>query len=210
MSQAGWVAFVWVWALFIAGLEIEVEAGYGWAEKLPTWYRRRGKVATVYGWFMAKRPLTGYHVFALPLPLIALQAPYFWGEEWTWASELRTIGIYLVLAIVWDFLWFVFNPAYGVKRYKAGNIWWLPGPWILRFPIDYYVGLGVSCLLAAATWIEDGSPDAFYEHLGLILGCFVLTAIAIPFAPLYGRWYRHMRRPGSDDRPITPITPPPK
>ena len=98
----------------------------------------------------------------------------------------------------------------GSGASRAGNIWWLPGPWILRFPIDYYVGLGVSCLLAAATWIEDGSPDRFYEHLGLILGCIVLTAIAIPFAPLYGRWYRHMRRPGTDDRPITPITPPPK
>jgi hypothetical protein len=210
MSEAGWVAFVWVWSAFIACLEIEIEAGHGWAEKLPTWYRRRGVVATVYGWFMARRPLTGYHVFALPLPLLVLHFPYFWGQEWTWGAEARTLATYFVVAVVWDYLWFVLNPAYGVRRFRRGNVWWFGGPWIWRFPIDYFLGLGLSCLLASAAWLEDGSPAQLYEHLGLILGCMVLTIPAILLAPFYHRWYRYMRRPGSDDRPVTPITPPPE
>jgi hypothetical protein len=209
MSHAGWVAFMWCWAFLLAGVEIEIEAAHGWAERLPTWYRRRGVVATVYGWFMAKRPLTGYHVFALPLPLLALHLPYFWGEDWTWGAEARTLATYFALAVFWDYLWFVLNPAYTVRRFRRGAVWWFSGPWIWRFPLDYYVGLGLSCGLAALTWIEDGTPGQLYEHLGLILGCTVLTAIAIVAAPLYHRWYRRMRRPGTDDRPITPISPPP-
>lgn len=209
MSEAGWVAFMWGWAFLLAGVEIEIEAAHGWAERLPTWYRRRGVVATVYGWFMAKRPLTGYHVFALPLPLLALHLPYFWGERWTWGAEARTLATYFVLAVVWDYLWFVLNPAYTVRRFRRGAVWWFSGPWIWRFPLDYYVGLGVSCGFAALTWIEDDSPGQLYEHLGLILGCAVLTALAVVAAPLYHRWYRRMRRPGTDDRPITPISPPP-
>ena len=177
MSEAGWVAFLWVWALFIAGLEIEVEAGHGWAEKLPTWYRRRGKVATVYGWFMAKRPLTGYHVFALPLPLIALHAPYFWGQEWTWAAELRTIAHLL-------------RPRHRLGlplvRLQPG----LRGPALQgRETSGGCRGRG-SCASRSTTTSGSESrasspprpgsrtapPTRFYEHLGLILGCFVLTA----------------------------------
>jgi hypothetical protein len=208
LSQAGVTAFIWAWAFLLAGVEIEIEAAHGWAERLPTWYRKRGLVATVYGWFMARRPLTGYHVFQLPLPLLALHLPYFFGQDWTWGSEAITLAIYFVLAVFWDYLWFVLNPAFTVRRFRKGNVWWFAGPWIWRFPIDYYVGLGFSCLLAAASWLEDDSPTRFYEHLGLILGCAVLTGIAVCLAPLYHRWYRHMRRPGSDDRPLTDIYPP--
>ena len=32
------------WAFGLAGIEIEIEGGYGWAERLPTWFRKRGAV----------------------------------------------------------------------------------------------------------------------------------------------------------------------
>ena len=41
------------------------------------------------------------------------------------------------------------NPAYTVQRFKRGNVWWFEVPWIWRFPLDYYTGVGLSLVLAA-------------------------------------------------------------
>ena len=67
--EIGRTLLLWFWALCLAGIEIEIEGGYGWAERLPTWFLRRGRVGRVYGVFMGRRPLTGYHVFAFAIPL---------------------------------------------------------------------------------------------------------------------------------------------
>ena len=175
--EIGRTLLLWFWALGLAGIEIEIEGGYGWAERLPTWWLRRGLVGRIYGVAMGHRPLTGYHVFAFTIPLLILHLPFVSGVDWTLAGELATIGTYFLLAVVWDYLWFVLNPAYTVARFKRGNVWWFEVPWIGRFPLDYYFGIGLSITLAGA--------------------------------PLYHRWYRHMRRAGADDRATTRTYPPP-
>ena len=78
--ELGRTLLLWLWALGLAGIEIEIEGGYGWAERLPTWFLRRGRVGRVYGVFMGHRPLTGYHVFAFTIPLLVLHLPYVMGE----------------------------------------------------------------------------------------------------------------------------------
>ena len=91
---------------------------------------------------MGRRPLTGYHVYAFTIPLLVLHLPFVAGVDWTLAGELRTIATYFALAVVWDYLWFVLNPAYTVRRFERGKVWWFEVPWIWRFPLDYYVGVG--------------------------------------------------------------------
>jgi hypothetical protein len=44
----------------------------------------------------------------------------------------------------------------------------------------------------------DRGPLA--EHAVYTGGMLLLTALTVAAAPLYRRWYRHMRRPGSDER----------
>ena len=136
---------------------------------------------------MGQRPLTGYHVFAFTIPMLVLHLPYVMGVDWTLAGELRTVAIYFVVAVVWDYLWFVLNPAYTVQRFRRGNVWWFEVPWIWRFP--------------------RGEP--LRRHLWMLLGLAILVAITVLLAPLYHRWYRHMRRAGADDRDSTPTYPPP-
>jgi hypothetical protein len=43
----------------------------------------------------------------------------------------------------------------------------------------------------------------------MLAGLAILTALVVLAAPLYHRWYRHMRRPGSDDRGSVRTYPPP-
>lgn len=207
--EIGRTLLLWFWALGLAGVEIEIEGAYGWAERLPTWFRRRGRGARAYGVAMGGRPLTGYHVYALTLPLLVLHLPYVWGVDWTPAGELRTIATYFALAVVWDYLWFVLNPAYGVRRFRRGNVWWFDVPWIWRFPLDYYVGIGLSIALAGGAAWAAGSGEPLRRHLLMLAGLALLTALAVAAAPLYRRYYRHMRRAGADDRTVTSTYPPP-
>jgi hypothetical protein len=155
----GWILVLWLWALGLGGIEIEIEGGHGWAERLPTWYYKRGRLGKVFGWVMGQRPLTGYHVFAFTIPMLLLHLPFVAGVDWTLEGELLAVGTYFALAVFWDYLWFVLNPAYTVQRFKRGNVWWFEVPWIWRFPLDYYTGVGLSFVLAAlASWAAGDWP----------------------------------------------------
>jgi hypothetical protein len=205
----GRTLLLWFWALGLACIEIEIEGADGWAERLPTWFRRRGRLWRVYGWVMGRRPLTGYHVFAFTIPLLLLHLPFVSGVDWTLSGELLTVATYFALAVVWDYLWFVLNPAYTVRRFERGRVWWFQVPWIWRFPLDYYSGIGLSIVFAALAAWADGDWGPLERHLWMLAGLAVLTGLAVLAAPLYHRWYRHMRRAGADDRDVTPTYPPP-
>ncbi len=205
----GHTLLLFFYAFGLAAIEIEIEGGVGWAERLPTWYYKRGKVGRVYGIVMGQRPLTGYHVYAFTIPMLILHLPYVMGVNWSFAQELITIATYFVLAVVWDYLWFVMNPAYTVARFKRGNVWWFEVPWIWRFPLDYYLSIALSIGLAALAALDVGDSEPLTRHLWFLAGLAVLVGIAILLAPLYHRWYRHMRREGGDDRASTPTYGPP-
>ncbi len=207
--ELGRTLLLFAWAFCLAGIEIEIEGGYGWAERLPTWFLKRGVPGRVYGALMGHRPLTGYHVFAFSIPVIVLHFPYVFGVDWTLAAELTTLAVFFVIAVVWDYLWFVLNPAYTVRRFRRGAVWWFEVPWLWRFPLDYFSGVALSIALAAlATW-SAGDSRPLVTHLWMLAGLAVLVAATVAVAPLYHRWYRHMRRDGADDRDVTRMYPPP-
>jgi hypothetical protein len=110
---------------------------------------------------------------------------------------------------VWDYLWFVLNPAYTVQRFRRGNVWWFEVPWIWRFPLDYYLGVAISVGLAGLAALAAGDGEPLRRHLSMVAGLAVLVGLTVLLAPLYHRWYRHMRRAGADDRDVTATYPPP-
>jgi hypothetical protein len=203
------IALVWLWAFGLGCIEIEIEGGRGWAERLPTWYRKRGRVGRLYGLVMGGRPLTGYHVFAFATALVIVHLPFGFGLEWSLGAELSQLALFFALAVTWDYIWFAMNPAYTVRRFRRENVWWFQGPWIWRFPLDYYLAIGLSIALSVLAALAAGERAPLHAHLWLLAGLIVLTAIAVLASPLYHRWYRHMRRAGADDRQVTPTFGPP-
>ena len=175
--EVGRTLLLFLWSFGLAGIEIEIEGGVGWAERLPTWYFKRGLIGRVYGLVMGQRPLTGYHVYAFTIPLLILHLPYVMGVDWTLAGELRTIATYFVLAVVWDYLWFVLNPAYTVRRFRRGNVWWFEVPWIWRFPLDYYLSVALSIALAASPRSPTATASPLRRHLWMLAGLAVLVAL---------------------------------
>jgi hypothetical protein len=82
--------------------------------------------------------MTGYHAWALSFILLFFHLPFAFLGHWSWGGEARALG---GLALFWateDFLWFVINPAYGIKRFKKEHVPWHPR-WIFYLPLDYWI-----------------------------------------------------------------------
>lgn len=202
LAEAPRVLVLFVYALLFALVEIEIEGAYGWADKLPTWYRVTPRYARAFSFLLSGKPLTGYHAVMFFVPLLSFHLPFVFGAPWTRSMEVRVLAAYLVWVVVWDFLWFVLNPRYGWARFRKGQVWWHDRRWIGRFPIDYWNGFATSLVLVAIAAVLGGGARLVVGHATMSLGLVVLTALTMSLAPAYQRWYAHMRRPGSDERPL--------
>jgi len=49
------------------------------------------------------------------------------------------IGFLILFFLIEDFLWFVLNPSFGLKRFRAQHIWWHAPTWWWIMPRDYWV-----------------------------------------------------------------------
>ncbi|MFH1404986.1 MAG: hypothetical protein ABIH21_02715 [Patescibacteria group bacterium] len=199
--------FWFVLAVVFACLEIEAEGKYGWAEKMPTWYRANGFIARAYGVIMGGKPLTGYHSFMFFLPLLVFHSPFFQGVSWSMHKELMCFAMYFAWCPMWDFLWFVLNPNYTWKNFSKRNVWWhSKSIWIFgKIPTDYILGWWLSLVVAVVATFWGPNDVSIAENHIRVLGYFLaLTIITITLAPLYHRWYRFMRK--HDDRNVVKIT----
>ncbi len=140
------ISSLFLFCLVLAALEVQIEGEAGWASKLPTWKPSRFVwYSRIYRKAMSDKDITGYHIFVFSLVLLFLHYPYFIGRVWNLPSELTTVSLFFLVTIIWDFLWFVLNPYYGLHRFRAAHVWWHK-KWFLFMPVDYYVGFVVSAL----------------------------------------------------------------
>ena len=197
-----WTLLLFAYALLFALVEIEIEGPDGWADKLPTWYRVRPWYARLFAAPLSGKPLTGYHLMMLPITVLSFHLGLAFGLPWSWALEARLLAAYLVFNVIWDFLWFVLNPPFGWARFRKGAVWWHDRRWLGRFPIDYWNGFALSFVLAALPWLVRGDASVIRAHTSYVIGMVALTALTGWAAPIYQRWYHHMRRPGSDERAL--------
>lgn len=133
--------FLFVLCSFLANLEIQIEGPNGWAAELPTWRVTSPSVTWVFG----GKPITGYHTFLNLLLLTFFHFPLLF-VRFSVRTESKILFSYFAIAVVWDFLWFAFNPHFGMTQYGPETVWWFKN-WFLGVPVDYFVGLGVSLLV---------------------------------------------------------------
>jgi hypothetical protein len=179
--------------LFYALTEIEIEGKSGWAFDLPTWYRTRGKAAKIFGMFCGQRPLTGYNLFMNLFILLVFHLPFAIGFPWSMAMELKLMSRWLLFWATIDFLWFVLNPAFTLKKFCPEEIWWhRKTKWIAKkFPADYLISLVLSFFLSLGAYLCSGAPLNKYLLDLFVLGLGILLTIVC--APAYHKWYNRMR-----------------
>jgi hypothetical protein len=136
--------FVLLSSYLFAKVEINVEGPDGWAAKLPTWKVENRWTRLVLG----GKPLTGYHVYVFSTVALLCHLPFFLSmAPVTWANEARILSFITLFWILEDFLWFVLNPAFGLKRFNKDEIWWHRESWWLVAPRDYFLFTPVGLLL---------------------------------------------------------------
>lgn len=134
--------FVFLAALLFAKLEIQIEGKHGWAENLPTWRVQKD-------WFKflpaGKKPLTGYHFYFWLLLFVIFHFVLLY-TPWSIKLEFFILSSYVLTLWVEDFLWFVLNPYYGIRKFNKKNISWHK-KWLGIFPLQYYFYLLIWSLL---------------------------------------------------------------
>jgi len=160
------VIFVVVYATLYAALEIEIEGPAGWARNLPT--------VPMLGKF------TGYHIL-MNLTVIGSLSYAIYPRKGFWHT------LYYVTAwfLVEDFMWFVYNPNYGLKKYSKNHVPWHGKCWPLGIPLHNYVGVAV---MALAVW-QTKDKDLGYAFLLII----ALVSFLGLMTPLYRKCYAMVR-----------------
>jgi len=127
------IFFVLVTSVIFSLLEIQIEGGNGWAGKLPTWKIRdplKGIINFPY--------ISGYHLYFWILLLFILHFPLFFGISFNIKNELSIIEVYVLILLIEDFMWFVFNPKWGVKKFFTESIPWQAKK-LLYLPQIYWI-----------------------------------------------------------------------
>lgn len=128
----GWILLL---SFFFAKVEIQIEGDGGWAANLPTWRIEQHWLLDL---FWGGRPMTGYHAWAFSFMALAFHLPVFLQGRWTLQLEARILGSLMLFWICEDFLWFVINPAFGIRKFRPEHIPWHKH-WCCRVPVDYLV-----------------------------------------------------------------------
>jgi hypothetical protein len=146
------IMLLWVMllAFFFAHTEIEIEGPAGWAAHLPTWRIEKHWLLDI---FWGGRPMTGYHAWLFPFIALFFHFPLIFEHHWSSQREARVIACIMLFWLTEDFLWFVFNPAYGVGRFDPAHIAWHKH-WLWVAPIDYWVAIGGSFFLLRYSYRE--------------------------------------------------------
>lgn len=139
--------YLFFMALALAIIEVQIEGKSGWASQLPTWRPKIGsKFDKIFSKIMSGKPTTGYHLAVFTFVFLIMHYPFFAGAKWCWISELQTLSLFLLFSAVWDFLWIVVNPHFGIKKMDVQHIWWHKKR-IGIVPLDYFFALIGSFIL---------------------------------------------------------------
>ncbi len=130
------LAAVIVTAVLLAKVEIHIEGSAGWAEKLPTWRLKNRWTRLLLG----NRPLTGFHLYLQLYILATAHIPFLLClAPLSWQGECRVLSYVILLWATEDFLWFVLNPAFGIRNFRRERIWWHSATWWWIMPREYWV-----------------------------------------------------------------------
>lgn len=138
MELLGFFLFLSVAAMLFALLEIQIEGKHGWAEDLPTW-KRRNPLHDLIPW---PRYLTGYHLYFWSFIFVLMHFAYFLSAPLNLKNEIAVLEAYSFLLLLEDFLWFVLNPRWGLKKFLTHDapwhthkIFYVPKVYWLAFPL---------------------------------------------------------------------------
>lgn len=154
------LAAITLTAFFFAEVEVQIEGPAGWASNLPTWRIEHHWLLDI---FWGGRPLTGYHTWAFSFMFLVFHLGAFITQKWSLRIETRIIASLMLFWIIEDFLWFIFNPAFGISNFSPDKVAWHTH-WFLGIPADYWNFTIVSAILMWLSYTDIKSKTAFLKQ----------------------------------------------
>lgn len=124
-------------AILLAKTEIEIEGKDGYSKNLPLSWRAKNR------WLRLFIVGSSYHLY-MGLFLVTLVHLPFAIYGWTLRGEFLALSFLGFVTVAEDFLWFVLNPHYGIKKYRRECIPWFKDFWLWICPAWYFWYIPVS------------------------------------------------------------------
>jgi len=130
-----------LWALVMASAEGPIGwGGNGNIMKSNKWLFNCLKL------FTFGRPLHPLPLFAIITFTISFAFPAIWNYSKDLPFSVlawgELVAYFALFAIHEDFIWFLVNPHFGLKKFNKIDAAWHPR-WFLGLPIDYWIGISV-------------------------------------------------------------------
>ena len=136
----GFVALVILASFWLAKVEINIEGAHGYAELLPVEWRTNNK------WMRLFFTGTSYHLYMGLFLTAIVHLGFILGWDWTLGREMLVLSWLAFVTVAEDFLWFVLNPHFGIKKFKRECIPWFNSRWFI-VPLWYWWYLGAGIVL---------------------------------------------------------------
>jgi len=173
--------YLFILAIVLAILEIQIEGKYGWAKNLPTWRPTQDNwLVRAYTKFMSDREPTGYHMSMFTFVLLIFHFPYVFGQVLNLTNWLMTMSLFFIFIVLWDFLWFVFNPHHPLKKFTKQHILWHK-KWWAGAPLDYYLSILVSLIILL--------PAVFYNDIWYLFTWWLAHILLFTIQTLIVIWF---------------------
>jgi len=134
VNLLGLPAFVLLLAFVFARVEVHIEGDKGWASGLPTWRIEEHRLLDLLLW---GKPLTGYFVWSFLFVFLMFHLTLFLQPAFSWRLEGKILACLIFFWIAEDFLWFILNPAFGLRRFCPEYAPW-HRHWRWGLPCEYW------------------------------------------------------------------------
>lgn len=176
--------YIFIMAIILAILEIQIEGPHGWAKNLPTWRPEIDKWYTkLLSRIFFQKTITGYHMAINLFVLLIFHLPFFLGSPFTFLQWAKTLSLYILFISTWDFIWFILNPHFLLKKFKKEYIPWHV-IWFLKIPLDYWISLVLS-LLFLTPFIFMGQGLAIIQWWGINILLVLLQLLLVYLFSLF-------------------------
>ncbi|MCD4705862.1 hypothetical protein K8R61_02150, partial [bacterium] len=78
------ICYIFIMALVLAILEVQIEGKNGWAASLPTWRpSEKERYVKFFKKIMGGKEMTGYHLSMFSFVALIFHIPFFFGLSWS-------------------------------------------------------------------------------------------------------------------------------
>ena len=96
------------------------------------------------------------HVWMILFMTAVFHVPLAVFHTFSIKAEARILGSLILFWMIEDFLWFVLNPAFGIRRFRDKHIEWHKR-WVGPVPLDYIVACAAGGALLTYSFMSRGA-----------------------------------------------------